>query len=428
MTINFEELKAAITKVQDVKGLELTFEAEGVSVTLRGLQPDEDLEIQKYSQEVLPKDGEEESQAAFAEFMDRVRFSTLGYSIVAIDDLDLREIEYLSTRDESGEEYDIPKHEAVRELVSTSWSRSLLGAVFAKFSELAERIEINASRKVKFDPADLDDEIARLEKRASHLQEVREERTSERSDLVSQSQQAVSNLNAAQMEARASTSREETAKEEPLLEDTSKDSASQSVSDEPFEGRSRQPVYTGQEAPAPPPRPREPQVSTSTSVPQQETSERFPDPLDGHSFMDMSDPDAAIAAEGARQERLYLQQKQREEQRKAERRQQIQNSRASQPSSSPPPKGAVDLNNARAHRGVREALNTQNAVMGQKSQPQIKSSTPKAARLDGKEVYSLGAQTLDRKMEKPTSPSGQIDQAGGEGSANPRFRPTKNSF
>ena len=167
--VMLKALEAAITQVEKISNHEFCFEIENLKVCLRPLRSHEETEVQRYAQVAWENttDNEEGDTAAYQEFMDRVRLSTLGFSLVQIGDLDLHDIDWIDTgeEDENGNPVSIPKWEAIVELIRTQWTKPLAMQVFQKFGELLERVEIHAARLVDFDPTDLDEEIDRIENR-----------------------------------------------------------------------------------------------------------------------------------------------------------------------------------------------------------------------------------------------------------------------
>ena len=109
--VNLKALEAAITQVEKIRDHEFTFKVADQDITLRPLRSQEETEIQKYAQVAWEGMGEEGDTAKYQEFMDRVRLSTLGFSIICIGDLDLREVTWLETGefDEHNNPISVPK-------------------------------------------------------------------------------------------------------------------------------------------------------------------------------------------------------------------------------------------------------------------------------------------------------------------------------
>lgn len=460
MTISFEDLEGAISQIESVRQEEITFEVRGTKITLRGLAPHEDTDVQRYSQEAL-SDAPEGDQAAFAEFMDRLRYGILGYALMEIGPLNLRDVEYIPSTDEEGNPVDLPKNQAIEQLIRAKWSRAMLASVFKKFTELLDRIEMRADQAVTFDAADLDAEIERVQNRLKELHRAKEQRQEDVEDAISRAQHVVGDVNKKQIDLRRG-SQEKAFKPEPEPEQ-------QTAPDPEPEPEPERPKATTRSAPPreprrprypesaakPPQRPQTPpedplaQPPQIHSQPEQEQPEApqeadseghvpshgIPDPHEGHSFFDPADPEAAIYEEGIRQERIYAQQQKAARERKEQdRRLQEENHRKivearTRRQSAPPPGPVHDVSKlggkTRDPAGLRTALNTQNAV-AQSSQPQIRSaSSQRPAQLNGKDVFRMDAQTLDRRAkqayQESDTPPGVID-APPQGSQNPRFR------
>lgn len=431
MPISLKALEAAVTRVERIRDDELTFEAGESKITLRGLRPDEDTSVQRYADEVLPKDNTKATQSTLAEYMDRMRYGILGYSVIQIDDLDLRDVDYLDTEDpETGEAYSVPKAEGLRELIQRSWSRAMLAQVFKKFTELLDKIEVRAERAIEFNPVELDDEIKRVEARLDELKQAKGKRSEEIQDNIRKTQKVVSEVNTGQQQARE---RVEAAKQQ-ATQPPQSPTAPPTVS--------RRPQYPANVSP--PKRPVEDPLVSQQIPPAQHQPQHpptpegvIPDPFEGNSFMDTSDPDEAIYQEGLRQEMLYKQQQEAATRERADtqRRQQEQSAKIAAARSTRPQAKlqgpVVDLSKAGGHAtrdpGLRQALNTQDAVVQQTSQPPIHSAaSQRPAQLGDKPVFSVGTQVLDKKQETARIPAGGIDTPGGMGSHNPRFRGTNN--
>lgn len=348
--VMLKALEAAINQVETIYDHEFTFTVDGQTITLRPLRSHEETEVQRYAQVAWEGMGEDGDTAAYQEFMDRVRLSTLGFSIIRIGEMDLHGVEWIETGDvdDNGNEIAVPKWEAVRDIIREQWSKPLALQVFAKFGELLERVEITASRLVKFDPSDLDEEITRVEKRLTDLKKARADREKESPTLspVEKTQKAVADVDQQNRRIRSSLRDEESARSRA---DAAVEQMAQEIPDE--------------EAPPPPPRqaaapqrpapprapaqapqaPREPAPAAQgrqSAIPQEAAPpERhtLPDPSDeppkqtpqesvdeqgfalpheGDSFFDPSDPDAAMAAEAKRQAQLHAHHMRRQREKK----------------------------------------------------------------------------------------------------------------
>lgn len=448
--VNLKALEAAINKVENLRDIEHTFAAGTTTITLRPLRPDEDTEISRYAQVAMEGTQDDEptqsTQTRFADFMDRLRHATLGFSIVQIDDVNLRGVEYIETGevDDQGRALVLPKWEAVRDMVAAKWERFMLAAVFAQFGEMLERLEDSAQKKVKFDTVDLDEEIGRTQRRLNGLLEAkRKSETTTEEDLQRRQQDLVLQVQKAQQDQREHL-RDAQREVAPNTVEATPPSASGEIrtqaSAAPRQGRSSAiPI----QADEPPPDREAPDVPLPP--PPEKTWEQVARPSDGDSFFDPTDPDAALAEENARQQVLHQHRLQREQEQQAQREAReaagIEDpqlaarefQRDSQRASASP-RSAARLD-ARTG-GLRSAANTNNAVFDAGANS-IRSGRPTArprpperpgvaggapATLHGKQVYKMsGTQVLDRSSrEQASEPLPPINPEGG--SRNRNFR------
>jgi hypothetical protein len=441
--VNLKALEAAIAKVENIRAFEYTFEVGDIQITLRPLLPFEETEMTRYAEVAMEgvKEGAS-TQAAFADFMDRLRHATLGFSIVELGELDLRKVEYLETGEVDDQQRPIlvPKWEAIRDMVASQWTRFMLSEVFSRFGELLERLEANARKSVKFDPVDLQEEIERHERRLTELRalKLKSEEVPD-GDLALRQQNLVKQAQKAQQDQRESLRQAqrrdvgqdlaETIEPEPGSGQAPPTSAPATPSSPPVppaasappeasQGRrSAIPTAAPEAAPArhetPAPSPAEsPDLDDDTRFDQQ----GIPRPLEGDSFFDPADPDAALAAESARQGELHRRHIQRQQE-QAARRAAAEAAGMPDPAtvarditrdtqrSSSTPRGATRLD-ARTD-GLRAAANANDAVFDGNAN-QIRSGRPisrprpperpgQPALLHGKPVYKMSqTQILDR--------------------------------
>ena len=171
MKLTLQDLQAAMSPLSEIGKGELTFDVNGVSISLRALSPEEEIHVQRYARQAVAE-GDYNDQASALEYLDRFRMSALSYSIVQVGGLDFRKVEFVETGEKlpNGTAIKIRKNEAVLKLIN-NWSRNMINAVFKKFSELANKVEAEVEGLIEFDEIDYDAEIARLEER---LKEVRD--------------------------------------------------------------------------------------------------------------------------------------------------------------------------------------------------------------------------------------------------------------
>jgi hypothetical protein len=424
--VNLQALEAAIGKVERIRDHEFTFEVEDTEVTLRPLRPDEETEVQRYSQVAMENvTTEEGDQAAFADFMDRMRHASLAFSVVQIGGLDLRDVEFVETgeQDEKGNMISIPRWEAVRDLMAREWSRMMLSQVFGKFGEMLERLEVSAQKRIKFEPVDLDEEIERLERRLAGLKETKSQIKEPPQDVIRDRQKAVVERDevAAKVRdaVRSGPRPEETvpADVQAAVDEVVEEPPQQAPQEEPQQAQGRRSaIPTSASAPersGPPQPPQQPQQPQQPEPPGPELDKQgIPEPHGGDSFFDPSDPEQAMAAEAQRQ--AVLHQRHIAKQRQAAKQRQMQEEmgiptqdqmnaeRMAADRASQSPRG-VNLDTSPG--GLRSAANVSDAVMDSgagsmqsgrpKQQPQpAQGGTP--ARMHGKPVFKMPAQNLDR--------------------------------
>jgi len=455
--VMLKALEAAINQIDTIQDYELTFTVDGQDIPLRPLRSHEETEVQRYSQAAWEGMNEEGDTAAYQDFMDRVRLSTLGFSIIRIGEMDLRDVEWIETGefDPDGNPISVPKWEAIRDLIRGQWSKPLALQVFAKFGELLERIEITATRLVKFDPSDLEEEIERVEKRLVELKKKREEKRDEEpsTSSVEKAQKAVVKVDERHARVRSHMRDGPGGRREPAQQDAPPEAPTTSSETESPQAP-QEPPQAPQEAQQPPQnrRPAPQEAPQSRGAPQEAPGRRssipehaapperheLPDrsdepqkapekpmvdeqgfglPHDGDSFFDPSDPDAALAAESVRQSQLHAAnlRRQREQKMARQRAEEMgmpsredlaRQQQRRQRDAGRPQATSLDRRTA----GLREAANLHDHVFDagggrehagrpQRAQPQPPPGRPQApATLHGKPVYKMPTQTL----EKPT--------------------------
>jgi hypothetical protein len=176
MQVSFEALEQAFAPITKIGQGELTFPVNGIPVTVRLLSPEQEVEVQRYANEALQG---EESVATTADYLERFKVAMLSHAIVAVNGLDLRDLDVVETGEvlPNGQKVKIPKVQALRRLV-LKWTGSIRIGVFRKYSELIEQIDQLTEKAIEFDPSDLDTEIERLSKRLEELQEVKKKKES----------------------------------------------------------------------------------------------------------------------------------------------------------------------------------------------------------------------------------------------------------
>lgn len=175
--IDFQALEQALAPLAEIGQEELTFMAGSTEVTLKVLVPSEELTVQRYAAEVVPKEDEGSDPHSAQAYLDRFRIEILAHSIIAVGSMDLRGVTAIPTGEilDNKKPVTIPTHKALRKLVAR-WTRPVIDSVFRKYGEALIRVEKKASEAIEFNPADLDTEIARVEGRLEVLKAEQEKR------------------------------------------------------------------------------------------------------------------------------------------------------------------------------------------------------------------------------------------------------------
>lgn len=183
MALSLRDLQEVLSPITQVGKGELTFEVQGVSLTLRALTGEEEIEVQRVARANL-QEGDLTDQIGALEYLDKFRNASLGYAIVQVGNLDFRAVTEVETGDKlpSGVAVKIKKHEAIQRVVAT-WSRNMVVAVFKKFGELNEKMDKEVDALIEFDPVDYDAEISRLEDRIRELKDDKARDDASKNDI-----------------------------------------------------------------------------------------------------------------------------------------------------------------------------------------------------------------------------------------------------
>jgi hypothetical protein len=449
--VNLKALEAALNKVEHVRHHELAFEVNGQKITLRILRPGEEAEVQKYAQVALEhvEPNGPPDQGAYMDLMNRMRQATLGYSIVQLNDINLRGVEYLETGelDEHNNPISVPKWEAICGLVA-DWGQHMLSEVSKRYGDLVDLVEIQADKSVKFDPIDLDTEIDRVAKRLKDLQAAKTKRDGQ---VVGG---PIPDFQPGEEPPQPSQAPKVTRATENMVEQPPE--PQQPPAPQPQPAPSQQPQGRRSALPqsAPPPQrapqqaaPQQPQQPQQG--PQVEYDERGrPMPDGGDSFFDPSDPGRALEVENRRlammraeqvaRERAKAQQDQMRREMGMPTEQELAQQVMERNRESARP-NAVDMSKVGgAAAGVRQAANLHNAVFdgqagsvqpgrpGRGARPQP-GAQGKPATLHGKPVYKMQPQTLDRpeaqQRQHGEDAPGPMQLNRPAGGRNPNFRP-----
>ena len=183
--MNLQELRGALQPLQSFGTEELTFDVEETIVSMRPLLPKEEVSAQQYAASLLEEDEADDadedrvlSRASALRYFDQFRTEVIAYALMQVGDLDLRGISHIETGEtlENGTAVRVPKHIALRELISAEWSRAMITICFSRYGDLVTKIAEKADKIAKSSVADLDAEIERVEKRLDDLRDEREMR------------------------------------------------------------------------------------------------------------------------------------------------------------------------------------------------------------------------------------------------------------
>lgn len=419
MGLSLQDLKFAMEPLAKIGKSEMSFEVNGIAITLRSLTPEEEIEVQRYARDSISETVESMDITDQWRYLDHFRAAALGYSIVQVGDLDLRNEKFVETGEtlKDGTPIKIERYEAMRQMVH-GWSRDMSQAVFQKWSELLYKAGQEVDNLFEFDPVDFDSEITRLEDRIRDLREKKnlqeassdDARDSIRNDVASQKVslsrlpgsvtvsepekgQTDTGEDALELAVPVNIDREILSVED---QDEDQDEPVEEPSPQVDHARGRVPVFARKMAPNTQEESPRPTAAVPTrkvqdlpppeelpSEPHPSSNDSMPDVMS--SFVDMNDPLAAEKAIEAENRRIL-------------------EMRASR---KPP------------HLAAKEAM--------QEMQPdpslQTPSSPTKMGEKDGVEVYRMPTQVLtDRQPpEPPPAPKPA------RGNINPRFRPIKSS-
>lgn len=180
MNISLAALEAALSEIEKLGHDETTFEVGGTRITMRSLTPELEGEVQRYAAQAWTDDDDNDTGETLA-FVDRFRLETIARALVAVGDVDMREVEYLETGEvlPNGKPVKEARHVVLRRLVQR-WGGPIRFRVFKKYTAMLREIEKVAENAIEFEPSDTEAEISRLKDRIRELeQESKSEETSE---------------------------------------------------------------------------------------------------------------------------------------------------------------------------------------------------------------------------------------------------------
>ena len=413
--LNMQALETALQKVETLGKGELTLDVNGTDITIRVLLPDEEVEAIRWAHDALADAEDDDVDRATAmQYLDRIKIGVLAYAIIQIGSTDLRDQDFVETGEvlDSGIAVKLPKYLALRELLR-KWQRDVLGGVYRSYTELMERVELEAEKAISFDLVELDAEIDRVEKRLVVLKALKKEQESFQ-------EEGVENPATDQFKAAGRLSQEERDAERAILGRRSsakraEDKAAAAMPTAPTEQPPANFPERVQKAPAEEAPPRGPRQSTipQRAVPPMRSEVPPPPPIPDDGIMDsMADDEDAIAAENARL--MAMRVKMRRESLDAARDEATAVTPARSKRSAP-------------HESAREAANQHNAVLDvgagslARAKPEGKIGDREAYRLPTTELSYRD--TLHRARSGEGGKKVAINQdPSGEASKNPRFK------
>lgn len=179
--MDLASLKAALKPLTDFGQEELSFEIPGgVNVTLRALYPREEIACQQYGVSILEKAKQEEgleddgnlTRSAALAYFDKYRSEVIAHALVQVGEADFRNVSHIDTGEflDNGTPVRIPKHVAIREVISDSWSRGMITIAFSKYGDLVGKVAEKADEVAKDSIDDLKAEIERVRDRLKDLE------------------------------------------------------------------------------------------------------------------------------------------------------------------------------------------------------------------------------------------------------------------
>ena len=401
MGLTLSELNDLMSPITKIGKGDVTFDLKGTVMVLRTLEPEEEIEVQRYARAALA-DGDATDQSTAIDYLDRFRSMSLGYSLMRIGDFNFTGLDFVETGDvlPNGTPVKVRKHEAVMGVIA-KWSRHLTTAVFRKFGELSEQVESDVDKVLVFEEeeVDIDTEIARLEEKITELKDKKTLSVMGKTDPRAAMRDRVTNSGPTHLAKPKNAPAPEVAPPEEsfpprdvhhavpvsVSDETDRqievgmglgeDPVVQDVPQTPSDRvATRRPVFEGvrMQAPVAPP------VGVQDTPRPSQATPQVNDPLSevDSSFSDVSDP-VVIEAENRR----------------------IQEMRSKS--------RAPHLSAREASREVQELVTQE-----------VPSTPSYAGKLDGMDVYKMPTQTLTGPPDQPTPV-----RPPAAGSINPRFRP-----
>ena len=414
MQTTLDALEKALAPIEHIGREEMTFDADGVKVTLRVMLPEEENEVQRYAAKVLPaplgdEDEEDEevggTQVDQLDYIERFKVAVLSHALVAVGGSDFHDLKFVETGEEldNGKKVRVEKHVALRQLLH-KWSGALRTRLFQKYAELLDVMEKKAEDAIEFEPSDIDTEIERLEKR---LEKLKEKKEKGKPSVASSMKAQITAINEIETPLPGDEPEESEAPEPPQRPPEPET--------QPEAPAARKPIVPS----APPPqRPQEPKQSQDgpTPIPEdvlppQTAGTPVPPEMPG-SLVDMSDPDSLRSAVADEEARIIARRRQQQELEQAEAEAAAQ---VGAETESP-------LEGPRDPAAVRRPPHADAAVIDE-----AVGSFQDAGEVNGVQAFRLPPEPLTRSQAQsaPPAPKANINQSKPQGSKNPRFKPAK---
>ena len=308
--MNLKSLKAALAPLTKFGQDEINFEISDesgneITVFLRPLVPKEEIECQKKAREILLQVQEEEgvedsddvSRAAAIQYFDSFRVEVISYALVQVGDQSFREVKHIETEETlpNGTPVKVPLNKALRDLIASEWSRSMITICWSKYGELVTKIAQKAEKVAEQSLADLDAEITRVSDRLSRLKLERENRAKGDPSVTMDQIRTLTNLGKA-LEEEINETIEQTQFEKALRERTKLETEAEKALQESETLEEEIPQEELPLAPPPPKTPPPPKEERKSVIPPQvppPTSKPPPPPVEYlSSFEEADSPDS----------------------------------------------------------------------------------------------------------------------------------------
>jgi hypothetical protein len=198
--MDLEALQRVLAPIEQVGREEITFEAEGHTITLQPLLPKDEVLVQKWAQTALEGHEDEKGTDRYAalDFFNKFRIGSISFALIEVDGTDFRGVDFIETTDTtaSGKKVRVTRAAALRKIITAQWSRSLVMATFGKYGELMSRVEERGENLVEYEPSDLDAELERVRRRVTDLEAEKERRSKGDANIMAEQVRAITEVDA----------------------------------------------------------------------------------------------------------------------------------------------------------------------------------------------------------------------------------------